>query len=161
MRLEAQRHERRLRRDDGQAELLRDPVGERCRPDLGYGEAAGRDDERGSLDRRTRGLEVKRAAFAPYASHFARLPPFDTSLCAFGAQHVDDLLRPPVAEELAEGLLVPGNAVGLDERDEIARRVTRERRAAEVGIGREKIRGRRMEVGEVAAPSPGDANLLA
>jgi hypothetical protein len=38
---------------------------------------------------------------------------------AFVEQHRDDLLRRAVAEELAERLLVPGDAVPIDQSDEI------------------------------------------
>ena len=70
-------------------------------------------------------------------------------------------LRAVVAEELAQLLLVPGDAVALDERDEIARRVARERGAAEVGILRQEVRRVGVQVGEVAAAAAGDADLLA
>ena len=40
-------------------------------------------------------------------------------LCTLGEQHRHNLLRRAVAEELAEGLLVVGNAMLLDQRDEI------------------------------------------
>jgi hypothetical protein len=48
-----------------------------------------------------------------------------------------------IAEELAQLLLVVGDPVTLDQRDEIACRVPRERRAAEVGILRQVACGAR------------------
>src|SRR3546814_13447949 len=50
---------------------------------------------------------------------------------AVGEQHVDDLLRGAVAEELAERLLVPGDAGRVDPRDEILLGVALQRRATE------------------------------
>ena len=48
----------------------------------------------------------------------------------------------------------------LDEANEIRRRVAGQRRFSEVRIGREKIVGLRVQVGEVAAASAGDEDLL-
>ena len=76
-------------------------------------------------------------------------------------QHVDDLVRRAVAEQLAERLLVLGDAVALDQRDEVALRVAAQRRDAEVRIGRDEVLRAGVEVGEVAAPAAGDADLLA
>ena len=49
----------------------------------------------------------------------------------------------------------------MDERDEVGGRVTGERGLREVGIGREEVFGATVEVGEVAAASAGDEDLLA
>ncbi len=76
-------------------------------------------------------------------------------------QQVDNLLRRAVAEELAQRLFVIRDAVPLHEPDEIRGRVARQRRFREVGIGREEIVGPRVQVGEVAAASAGDQDLLA
>src|SRR5437868_5943981 len=97
----------------------------------------------------------------PQLAHLARLPPFDAALLALRAQHVDDLHGAAIAEELAQRLLVPGDAMAFHERDEIPRRVALERRAAERGIGREVIRMRCVEVGEVATAAAGNSDLLA
>jgi len=93
--------------------------------------------------------------------HVARLPPFNAAHRALGAKHFDDLLRAFIAEELAQRFLVPRDAVFLHQRDEVSRRVARERRAAEVGIRRKEIAVGRVQVGEVAASTPRDADLLA
>ena len=80
---------------------------------------------------------------------------------AFGQQHGHDLARRAVAEELAQRLLVPGDAVLLDQLDEIALRVAGQRRLAEMRIVREESLGPRLEVGEIAAPAARDQDLLA
>ena len=59
----------------------------------------------------------------------------------FGQQQIDDLLRRSVAEKLAKGLFVPGDAVPLDQSDEVMRRIAAERRNAEMRVGREELRG--------------------
>src|SRR5206468_12214929 len=95
------------------------------------------------------------------AADGARHAPLDVSAIAFGFHHGDDVLRRMVAEELAQLLLVVCDPVTLDQRDKIASRVPRERRAAEVRVLR-KIAGRaRTDIREIAAPAAGDADLLA
>ena len=69
-----------------------------------------------------------------------------------------------VAEQLALVLLVEGDAVLLHQRDEVLRRVARQRRAAEVRVVAQEVLVRRarveVAVGEVAAAAAGDADLL-
>src|SRR6185437_3867480 len=60
----------------------------------------------------------------------------------------------------AERLFVIGDAVALDERDEVALRVAAERRDAEMRVSGEKILRAGVDVGEVAAPAARDADLL-
>ena len=55
---------------------------------------------------------------------------------AFREEHLDDLARACIAEELAELFLVKGDAVFLDQRDEILRRVAGEGRGAKARIAR-------------------------
>ena len=66
-----------------------------------------------------------------------------------------------VAEELAEGFFVVGDAVLLDQGDEVVRGVAGEGGLGEVGVGGEEVFRRGMEVGEVAAAAAGDEDLLA
>ena len=51
--------------------------------------------------------------------------------------------------------------MAFHQRDKIPLSVARQRRLAEVRIGREKIFRRDVEVGEVAAPAAGDENFFA
>jgi hypothetical protein len=57
-------------------------------------------------------------------------------------------------------LLVPADAVPLDQSDEVLRRETGQGRAAEVGIAREELCGAGLEVGEVAAAAARDADFF-
>ena len=91
----------------------------------------------------------------------ARHCPGNAAEVALGLQHRDDLARRVVAELLAELLLVMSDTVLLDECDEMRRRVARERTAAEIRILRQVIRRSGIRVGEVAATSAGDTDLLA
>jgi hypothetical protein len=82
----------------------------------------------------------------------------------FGQQHGDDVFGRAVGKELALVLLVPGNAVALQQRNEVLRRVARQRRAAELRVLAHEVLVRRarveVAVGEVAAPAARDADLL-
>jgi hypothetical protein len=55
----------------------------------------------------------------------------------------------------------PCNAVGIDQGDEIGRRVAAERRSREVGIFRQVAIGRSVQVGEIAAAAAGNQDFLA
>src|SRR3546814_16382877 len=72
-----------------------------------------------------------------------------------------DCLRRTVAEQLAERLFVPGDAMGVDQRDEIGGGVARQRRLGEMRVRRQKAIGGGVDVGEVAAPAARDQYLLA
>jgi hypothetical protein len=85
----------------------------------------------------------------------------DSGFGALGEEHGDDFFCRTVAEELAEGFFVVGNAVFFDEGDEVLGRVTSESGAGEVWIGGKEAFGPRVEIGEVAAASAGDEDLLA
>ena len=80
---------------------------------------------------------------------------------AFVEQQLDDLARGAVAEELAQRLLVPGDAVTLDQVEEILRGVAAERGLHEMRVLREVAIGRGAEIGEVAAATARDQDLLA
>jgi hypothetical protein len=92
--------------------------------------------------------------------HGAGLAVLDPAGAALGQQQLDDALAGVVAEELAAVLLVVADAVGLHQRDELRSRVARQGRAAEVGVGAEVVRRRRIAIGEVAAPAAGNADLF-
>ena len=80
---------------------------------------------------------------------------------ALRQEHVEDLTRRVIAEELAEGFLVPPDSVALDEFEKVLRLVERERGLREVRVlGKEVLRSA-MNVGEVAAASSGDEDLAA
>ena len=53
---------------------------------------------------------------------------------ALGQQHIDDLLRGPVAEQLPLVLFMEGDAVALHQFDEVLRGKARQGRAAEIRV---------------------------
>src|SRR5204863_8825581 len=97
--------------------------------DLRNREAAAGDHEPGRCERAAgRGeLEPGRADVDRFDP--ARLPALHAAGFAFGDEHLDDLRARAVAEQLSLVLLVPGDAMALDEFDEVARRVAGQRRA--------------------------------
>ena len=56
---------------------------------------------------------------------------------------------------------MPSNAVTLDQRDKIARGITRECGTTKVRVIGKIVRGTGVEIGKVAATAAGDANLFA
>ena len=48
------------------------------------------------------------------------------ALGAFGQQHIDNLLRGPIAKQLAQCFFMPADAIGFDQIEKIARCVTRQ-----------------------------------
>jgi hypothetical protein len=76
-------------------------------------------------------------------------------------KQVEDGVGGVVAEELAQRFLVIGDVVLLDQLDEVARGVERERGFGEVRVLREEAAGLAVDVGEVAAAASGDEDLAA
>ena len=66
-----------------------------------------------------------------------------------------------VAEELTEGLLVPGNAVRLNQREEVPRSEAGEGGLGKVRVGGEEVFRGGVAISEVAAAAAGDEDLLA
>ncbi len=76
-------------------------------------------------------------------------------------QHLDNLFGRAVAEQLTQGLLMPGDPVTIDQGGEVGGRVAAQRRDAEPGVFGQEGGGRGARIGEVAAAAAGDADLLA
>ena len=55
-------------------------------------------------------------------------------LAAFGKQHIDDLLRAVITEQLPQFLFMIGDAVIFDEADKIIGRIPRQRRFNEMRV---------------------------
>ena len=144
----------------GKAETAGEVEAEAGGADLGYGQAAGGDDERLGFERAVVGLEVE-AVGARDVGHFGLEADGGARGVAFGEEHGDDLAGGAVAEELAEGLFVPGDGVTVDEVDEVLRGVAGEGGAAEAGIVGPEAVGVGMQIGEVAATAAGDEDLFA
>ena len=62
--------------------------------------------------------------------------------------------------QLAQCLFVPGDAVAIDQSNEVRRRVAAERRLGEMRIGGMEAIGGRADIGEIAPPAARDQDLL-
>lgn len=83
----------------------------------------------------------------------------DIARRAFGEQHRNDCARRAVAEQLTERLLVIGNAMAFDQRDEVVLGIAIERGFMKVRIGGQKSFRLAMQVGEIAPPAAGDQDF--
>ena len=140
VRLKRQRHQRGPRLGDAQAELRgrcrsRSP----SRPSWGSTCRRRRPPGTRTAPRRSTARARSRRRFSRCARRWSTGAAPRRCPCMPGHQHVDDLARGAVAEQLAEGLLVIGDAVALDQRDEIRLRVAAQRRDAEARIARDEV----------------------
>src|SRR5262249_37809726 len=119
----------------------------------GYHQRRARDRSRRRLHEKSIGCSLDRAGFDAQLQLAARLR-------EAVEQHGDDLPRRAVAEQLAERLLVIRDAARLHPRDEVMLGKTLERRYAEMRIARDELFRRAVEIGEIAPPAAGDADLL-
>ena len=157
--VEGQRHEPGARRNNGETELASNVVTEAGRPHFRDRRPAGGDDERRGGERAAIGLDGEAGCATVDAGDTGR--GVQDGILRLVEQHVGDLLRRPVAEQLAVVAFVPGNAMAVDEGDEIARGVAFQRGYAEARIVRQVVVGHSMQVGEVCAAAAGNADLFA
>ena len=78
-----------------------------------------------------------------------------------GAQHGDDVAGALVAEELAEGLFVPADAMARDHLDEVPLGVAGQRGFVEMRVPPQEALEPDVEIGEIAPSAARDADLLA
>ncbi len=114
-----QRYEGRAGLCHRQAELAGDVIGKPRRSHLGDRLAAGGDDQRLGADCSHGPGKDKAAVFALDGLNGGLQAKFDARCLHFGQQHGDDLPGAVVTEQLAQGLLMPGDAVALDQGDEV------------------------------------------
>ncbi len=158
---ERERHQPGARRQHGVAELARKLVAEAGRTHARDRQTAGRDHQRRRAQLAHCGLHAKALVGALHVLHAASGVDAHTGVGAFVQQHLHDLLRRVVAEQLPELLLVIGDTVTLDHLDEMLRRVARQRRFAEMRIGGDEIGRSGAGIGEIAAAAAGHQDLLA
>ena len=148
---------------DGEAELLGDAVAEGGRAHLGDRLAARGDDQRSRRQRaahRCRCRNRHRSCAPPRsrrrgaaATPAARISP---------SSMLDDLGRRIVAEQLPLALVVPGDAVALDQGDEILAACSGTAPTGRISDWpTDTCSGAGIDIGEIAAPAARDADLLA
>ena len=151
--LQCQRDQRGARFDDFQSELAGKVIGEAGGAHLGDRRPASGDHQpwRGE----TAVLRLDRIVVAVVRNGRDLLPQRECAACALDLvhEHVDDLARRAVAEQLAQRLFVPCDAMRLDKVQKVARRVAAKRRFHEMRIGRKEAVGRGVDIGEIAPPA--------
>ena len=80
---------------------------------------------------------------------------------AFVEQHRHDLPRGAVAEELAQRLFMPGDAMRLDQFEKVGGRVAAQRGLGEMRVRRQEALGHGADIGEVAPPAARNQDLFA
>ena len=158
--VEDERHEGGARRNNFQAELLRQVITKPGGAHFGDGEAAGGDDENGCAIFGGVAADDE-GSVAGNLAHFGIHHDSHPGSAAFGFQHGGDQACGVIAEELPKRFFVIGDFVFFDEGDEIGGSVAREGGFGEVGILREEVFRLAMEIGEVAAAAPGDKDFFA
>ena len=148
--------------NDSQTELTRKVICEGRSAELGDGEAAGGDNERGGGKFRCGAAYAKTSGGIALDLNVARVQDdFHAGVLALGKEHVEDGAGGVVAKELAKSFLVPGNAVAIDQLEEMSGLIERERGLDEVRISGEKAVGTAVNIGEVASAAAGDEDFAA
>ena len=161
VRIERQRHQGRTRLDHHQIELLGDAVGKIRGADLRNRQPARGDDDAGRLDVAAIDLQHEAAiSLLGNIVDLARHAPVYAASGALVLEHVDDLLGRFIAELLALVLLVVADPVFFHQREEILRRVARQRAFAEMRIFREEILRGGVNIGEITPSTTRDADFF-
>ncbi len=159
--VQRERHQPGARRQYVQAKLLGNLIAERGRPQPRHRQTAAGDDQVIGADSVT--IELQRVALlvAGNLQHFGTQAHDHAALLALGHQHIDNLLRGVVAEELSQRLFMPRDAVLTDQIDKIPLGITRQRGFAKMSVLAQIGRGFDIEIGKVAAPAAGHQDLAA
>ena len=146
-------------RQDVQTKLFGNFITQRRRAQTRHGETARGDHHFFRCDRHAVQFQGKPFVITRNAEHFAAQAHRHVALCAFRHQHIDNLLRRVVAEQLAERLFMPGDAVFAHQIDKVPLGVTRQRRFAEMGVLAQIGSRFDIQIREVAAPAAGHQDL--
>ncbi|SAF20633.1 Uncharacterised protein [Enterobacter cloacae] len=159
--MQRKRHQTGAGRQYLQAKLLGNLIAERGSAQPRHGKPAAGDHQVIGTDTFT--VELQRVALlvARDLQHLRAQAHHHTALFALGHQHIDNLLRGVVAEQLAQRLLMPRDAVLTDKIDKIPLGVTRQRRFAKMTVLAQIGRGLNIQVSKVAAPAAGHQDLPA
>ena len=149
---------------DGNAEAFSDLVGAARCPHLGNRFTARGDDQMGGADfgagvGRGQRHRIAAVGFGDVTQRALQTQIY-MRLIHQPSQHGDDFLGRCVTEQLAKGLFVPCNAMGVDEFDKIPLGIFRQCRFGEMRVGADESISSAMHVGEIATPAAGNADLF-
>ena len=166
VRRKGQRHQGRAGLGDLEPELLGQPIAQRTRAHLRDRFAAGRDHQRVRGDLAGRQPHLKSVGRALHRLDLRRKLEPHTGLAHLAGQQIDDLHRAAVAEELAQGLSRGRQCrTASTSATNMLRRAAAQRGEREFRVPREEALagklGRRVDVGEVAAPAARNPDLFA
>lgn len=94
--------------------MLGDFVAEAGGSHLGYGEASGGDDDGGGVEGGVGGFDFELRAVVGDGEDAGAELEGDAGLGALVGEEVDDIVGGPIAEELSQGLFMPGDLVLVD-----------------------------------------------
>ena len=143
-----------------QAELTGDVIPECRGSHFRDRESAGCDHKRGRVKLREFGMHDELRCMADLTDSaiekyfYSRIP-------TFRFEHVGNIARRAVAEELSEGFFVEGDAMLLDQSNKVGRCISGQRRFRKVRVCRDEIIRLAMNVGEITASSARNKNFLA
>ncbi len=143
-----------------ETKLLRQLVAIGSRPQLGHGEATGGHHQRLALDAADAGGHGKAALQPAHRLNVGTQPQLHLTLVALIQQHAHDLFGTVVAEQLAVIPLVVGDVMAHHQIDEVPLGVLGQGGLDEVGVGAQVVGWLHIEVGEVAAATATDEDLL-
>jgi hypothetical protein len=158
--VEYEGNERGTRGNKAMAELAGEVVAERGGAHFGDGEAAGSNDENGRAKFFGAGAEDKFGGALNFRNAGVD-EDLDLGGAAFGFEKIGDFGGRVVAEKLAERFFVKGDAMLLDESEEIGGSEAGESGFRKAGIFGEEILGRGVKIGEIAAATAGDQDFFA
>mmetsp|Transcript_39157 Transcript_39157/g.91835 ORF Transcript_39157/g.91835 Transcript_39157/m.91835 type:complete len:346 (+) Transcript_39157:489-1526(+) len=160
-RVKGQRHQRGAWLDDVMAESRRQAQAPVAGADLGDRQATGCDDDASGAHQALGSVELKAAArVRPDVRHAAGLPARDAAGFAFPDQQLDDLFAGVIAEQLALVLFMEGDAMRLNQLDEICRRVAGQGGAAKSRVVGQKVGRADFTIREIATPTAGDTDFF-
>ena len=102
-----------------------------------------------------------KAVGAAHLDDFGFKPKFRARLFRLSDQHIHDVFGGIIAEQLAERLFMPADAISADQPDEVPRRIAGEGGFAEVGVLAEEVLSRHLHIREIAASTARNADLFA
>ena len=159
--MQRNRHQPGARGQDFQAKLFGNLIAERGGAQPRHRQAAAGDHQAIRTDGFTVQLQRIALVVTRDLQHFRAQAHDDAALLALGHQHIDNLLRGVVAEQLSQRLFMPRDAVLTHQVDKIPLGVARQRRFTKMTVLAQIGRGFNIQISKVAAPTAGHQDLTA
>jgi hypothetical protein len=155
---QSERDQRRTGFDNLQPKLPGEVISKTRRPHFGDARAAGGDHQRRRRLLLSACSDMEHSV--PVRDIVHRYTGADFGRSSHAAQHVHNLPRRAVAEQLAQRFLMPSDSKPIDRADKILRTVPPKCRFGEMGVLGQKAVSARVHIGEIAPPSPRNQDFL-